>query len=209
MKVILIVTVFACALNNIAQADCTEAENPVAVDAYCQHPLIEVKGGYFFFTDSDMRNVFDQGGLDVQISGSYPVYKVLHVYGSVEYLEKSGHSINAHQKTSLWAVPFNLGLRPVFPIGNHVAYYFTIGPRYSLVYVHNRSSYVPKRMQARGFGGFVNTGFLFLIGKHFTLDIFGEYSYTRLSFHSSMMGTQGHTVQVGGLTFGGGLGYSF
>jgi DNA-damage-inducible protein D len=41
------------------------------------------------------------------------------------------------------------------------------------------------------------------------IKVFGEYSYKRLHFHSSRKGTQGHTVQVGGLTFGGGLGCSF
>src|SRR5579883_1849371 len=76
-----------------------------------QHPLVEVKAGYFFFTDSHMRHVYDQGGVDIQLSGSYPIYKILHVYGSVEYLQKSGHSIHGHQKTSIWAVPLSLGLR--------------------------------------------------------------------------------------------------
>ncbi len=186
---------------------------PEITDTCCpctkQHPLIEVKAGYFFFTDSVMRHVYDEGGLDVQLSGSYPFYKLLHVYGSVEYLEKSGHSINGHQKTSLWAIPLSLGLRPVFPIGDHLQVYFTIGPRYFFVHAHNHSSYVPKKMHANGCGGFVNTGVLFIIGKHFTIDLFGEYSYKRLHFHSGKPETEGHTVQVGGLTFGGGLGYSF
>jgi len=173
-----------------------------------QRALVEAKVGYFFFTNHNMRRVFDQGGIDVQLSGSCPVYSVLHVYGSVEYLKKSGHSTVDHQKTSLWELPLSLGLQAVFPIGDHVAYYLTLGPRYFFVYVHNHSPYVPHRMSANGCGGFANMGFLFTMG-HFTLDLFGEYSYKRLHFHSSKPGTQGHSVQVGGLTFGGGLGYSF
>ncbi len=174
-----------------------------------QHPLIEAKVGYFFFTDSDMNKVYDQGGIDVQLSGSYPLYKFLHVYGSVEYLEKSGYSQGMHEKTSLWEIPLSLGLRSVFPIGNYVDYYLSIGPRYFLVYAHNESSYVPKHMQANGCGGFANTGFLFILPKNFTIDLFGEYSYKTLHFHNTKTGAHGHTVQVGGLTFGGGIGYSF
>jgi hypothetical protein len=37
-------------------------------------------------------------------------------------------------------------------------------------------------------------GFLFIIGNHFTIDLFGEYSYKRLHFHSKKHGTHGHTV---------------
>ena len=201
----MIILFLACGLVGITPVFCEPGEMRCSK----QHPLVEVKGGYFFFTESIMRKVYNEGGFDVQLSGSYPIYKLLHIYGSVEYLEKSGHSLHGHQKTSIWEVPLSLGLQPVFPIGNHVEYYLTLGPRYFFVHAHNHSSYVPKHMQANGCGGFANTGFLFIIGKHFSVDLFGEYSYRRLHFHSKKSGTHGNTVQVGGLTFGGGLGYSF
>jgi hypothetical protein len=170
---------------------------------------LEAKIGYFFFSDDTMSTVYNQGGLDVQLCGSYPIYQYLHLYASVEYLERSGHSINGNQKTSLWEIPVNFGLRPVFRLGEYVEYYFSIGPRYFYVHVHNRSQAVPTIMTSNGCGGFVNTGFLFIIEKHLVIDVFGEYSYKKLHFHSGKSGTDGQTVQVGGLTFGGGLGYSF
>ncbi len=174
-----------------------------------QHPLVEAKGGYFFFTNSEMNKVYNQGGVDVQLSGSYPVYGCLHLYGSVEYLRKSGHSQGLHEKTSLWELPVSLGLRAVVPLSRTIEYYVSVGPRYFFVYTHNDSPYVPKHMNANGCGGFANTGFLWILRSNVTIDLFGEYSYKQLHFHSSQAGTQGHTVQVGGLTFGGGLGYSF
>ncbi len=195
--------------NDCDSKDCVFCPDPIAVCSVKQHPLLEVKAGYFFFTQQDMRRVYNQGGIDLQLCGSYPVYKLLHVYGSVEYLERSGKSIGGHQKTSIWEIPISAGLRPVFPIGDHVEYYLTLGPRYFFVHAHNRSSYVSKKMEANGCGAFANTGFLFIIGKYFTVDLFGEYSYKRLHFHTGKEGASGHTVQVGGLTFGGGLGYSF
>jgi hypothetical protein len=174
-----------------------------------QHPLLEAKAGYFFFTDSDMNKVYNQGGIDVQLSGSYPIYSVLHVYASVEYLEKTGYSEGMHEKTSLWEIPLSLGLRSVFSIQKYLEYYLSIGPRYFFAYAHNDSPYVPRNMQANGCGGFVNTGFLFILPKNVTIDLFGEYSYKTLHFHSTQSGASGHAVQVGGLTFGGGIGYSF
>jgi hypothetical protein len=174
-----------------------------------QHPLVEAKLGYFFFTDAKMRDVYDAGGIDAQLSGSYPVYKFLHVYGSVEYLEKSGRSKGGHQKTSFWNIPLSLGVRAVVPFRSYAAYYLTLGPRYCFAHVHNHSSYVPKHMHENTFAGFANTGFLFTVGSHFTFDVMGEYSYAKTHFHSSKAETTGHTVQIGGLTFSGGLGYSF
>jgi hypothetical protein len=187
------------------------AEQESACQAPCrtQHPLIEAKLGYFFFVDSTMNSVYDLGGLDVQLSGSYPVYKLLHVYGSVEYVRKSGYSTGGHQKTSLWEVPLSLGLRPVFPLTDDIQAYFTIGPRYFFVHIDNESSFVPNTMNENGCGGFVNLGILFMPHPHCAIDLFGEYSYAKLSFSSSLPGTTGQTAQVGGLTFGGGLGYAF
>lgn len=171
-------------------------------------PLIEAKAGYFFFTDSTMREVFDDGGIDLQLSAVIPVYNIWNVYVSGEYLHKSGKSIHAKQKTSIWEAPVSLGLQPVFCF-KWAQYYITVGPRYFFVHVHNRSSFVPKRMHSDGIGFFANTGLRILKGKHMTFDIFGEYSYGRLHFHSSMPGTKAHTKQIGGVTFGAGLGYSF
>ena len=171
--------------------------------------MIEAKVGYFFFTNQTMRKVYSGIGWDGQIAASYPVYKSLHIYGSVEYTEKSGRSLNDHQKTFLWQLPISFGLRPVFAIGDHLAYYATVGPRYFFTYVHNSSSYVPKRMSANGCGAFANTGFLYVFNSGFTFDIFAEYSYKMLKFTSNLAGTQGSNAQVGGVSVGLGFGYAF
>ena len=192
MKTI-IFTLIACVL--VGKASC--------------HSSLEVKTGYFFFTDSTMRKVYDQGGLDMQLSATYPITTYLHAYGSVEYFEKSGHSLNGRQKTSIYGIPLSFGIRPVFTLSSCVDYYFTLGPRYTFIQAHNRSSYVPKNMHGNGFGGFANMGFVFKPTQCITIDLFGEYSYTRLHFHSKKKRTTGHTVQVGGLCFGGGIGYLF
>ncbi len=201
-----IIIFLACLFNQAFSHSCPETEHPWWEK---QHPLLEAKVGYFFFTDSSMSEVFNEGGLDLQLSGSYPFYKILNIYVSVEYLEKSGHSTGAHQKTSLWEIPVSLGLKPIFPITDFMQYYITIGPRYFFIHVHNRSSDVPKTMTANGCGGFVNTGFNFIVDTHFLIDIFAEYSFKTLKFHSHQSGTEGLNPQVGGLTIGGGLGYAF
>lgn len=172
-------------------------------------PLLEIKGGYFFFSDDKMREIFDQGGLDVQLSGSYPLWKWLQIYGSIEYLERHGKSLNDRQKTRIWEVPLSLGLKPVISICPKVQYYFTLGPRYFFVHVHSDSKFVDKSIDENGLGGFVNTGFHFFPMRHLLVDIFGEYSFKRMRFHPSKTHVYGNKIEIGGFTFGLGLGYAF
>lgn len=174
-------------------------------------PYIDAKVGYFFFSSSTMDRVYPQGGLDLQLSGGYPIVQYLRVYGSGEYFRKSGHSLNGDQKTSIWNVPLSIGLQPVvrIPSSLPVDFYFTIGPRYIFSWVHNDSAFVSSRMKANGLGGFINAGFQIKYGCHFIMDFFGEYSYARLSYKSTVANSQGNRVQVGGFTFGGGIGYAF
>jgi outer membrane protein len=170
---------------------------------------IESKVGYFFFSDSKMRKIYDRGGLDLQISGTYSIWNWLQIFGSVEYLEIHGRSLNGHQKAKIWEVPVSLGLRSVIPICQQIQYYFTLGPRYFFVHAHNSSCYVERNMSKTGFGGFANTGFNFFLCDNLFLGVFGEYSYGRFHFHSSRENSYGESAQVGGFAFGAGLGYVF
>lgn len=176
-------------------------------------PVLEAKAGYFFFADSKMRKIYDKGGLDLQLSLSYPVQTWperygLDIYASVEYLQRSGKSLGSREKTSIWEIPVSLGLKPIFAICPKVQYYFAVGPRYFYVHQHNHSSYVSKNIDRNVIGLFVNTGFNFIPCSHFLIDLFGEYSFARTHFHSKS-NTYGRKVQVGGFAFGAGLGYAF
>lgn len=190
-----------------AIADC-----PVKQSSPClSHLEISFKTGYFFFTSEKMRRVYKNGGLDLQFSACYPIHRSFRAYGSFEYLKKLGHSIKGHQSTSFEAFPLSLGLQKIAKIIFFVPIdcYFSVGPRYFITNVKNHSSYVSKHMPSNGFGGFANTGILLRLYSHWNLNLFGEYSYARLHYSSSVKNSQSHTVQAGGLTFGGGLVYVF
>jgi len=189
-----------------ASAKGSQAESPNKND---YRSLLEFKAGYFFFANSKMRRVYNHGGLDVQLSGVTPVWRWLHIYGSVEYLQKHGKSLHGHQKTNIWEVPLSLGLQAVGKIGKITQYYFTIGPRYVFAHVHNKSHFVDKSLNDNGIGGFANAGFRFFQTQHFFWDIFGEYSYCRLHFHPHKKNVYRGESQVGGFVFGGGIGYAF
>lgn len=188
--------------------------NEEATPCCFSQPLVEVKMGYFFFSDSKMRKVYDKGGLDIQLCASYPLWNLtnrwtLNAYGAVEYLYASGRSINQHQKTSLWSVPVNIGLKPVYAINCNLQYYFAIGPRYFYIHQHSNSCFVYKNKSRNGLGYFVNTGFNYALSDCLVIDIFGEYSYAKAHFSGGNSTVYTSNIQVGGFTFGAGLGYEF
>jgi hypothetical protein len=161
----------------------SEKEEPRSYSKY--QSLIEARVGYFFFSDAKMRKIYNQGGWDVQFCGSFPLWRWLQLYASVELLKKEGRSIHGHQKTTIYQIPISLGLKSVFQIFSAMQYYFTVGPRYFFVHQHNKSHYVDKYVNNNGCGGFANTGFYFLPWNGALLiDIFGEYSFKKMHFHA-------------------------
>ena len=185
--------------------DCVE---PCSVFQDTQ-PTLEGKAGYFFFLNSTMRKIYNKGGIDVQVTGTYPIWRGLEFYGSVEFLERSGRSLGDKQKTRIYQIPVNVGLRPVLTLNNRVQYYATLGPRYFYVHQHNDSSFVPKNRGRSGVGFFANTGFNFMPIEYLVIDVFGEYSWAKTHFPNAKNHVYGRDLQIGGLTFGGGIGYVF
>jgi hypothetical protein len=172
-------------------------------------PLLETKGSYFFFASDTIRDVYSSGGFEIQVSGSYPIWKCVHIYGSLGFLEAWGDSTHFNQSTSIWEIPVDLGLKSLFNLTSFVQYYIALGPRYFYVHQHNHSAYVNKNMSQNGVGLFTNTGFNFILKKHFLIDIFGEYSYEPTSFSSSMTHVYTSDIQLSKFAFGAGLGYAF
>ncbi len=181
---------------------------------YNFQPLIAAKAGYFFFSNSTMRKVYDNGGWDIQLSASYPIYNLnerlgLNVYAALEYLHCTGKSTQGGQKTILYEIPVNVGIQPVILITPEVQYFFSLGPRYFYIHQHNNSPYLDKNNSRNGIGLFVNTGFNFFPCDHLLVDVFGEYSYAKTHVDSRKTGVYSTNTQISGFTFGGGLGYAF
>lgn len=180
----------------------------------CIQPTLEIKSGYFFFSKSSMRNVYDKGGIDLQLTSTYPLFDYnetcnSQVYASIEYLYCSGQSLEEKQKTTFKEIPVNFGLKTAFKISPQLKYYFTLGPRYFHVQQNNNSQFVSHKQSRNGIGFFANTGFKIILGRHFLLDIFGEYTYAKTHFPSNEPNVYTRNMQLGGYTIGGGMGYIF
>ena len=172
-------------------------------------PLLETKASYFFFASSNMSKVYRDGGFQVQLSGSYPIWRGLQVYGSTGFSEAWGQSLSFRQNTSLWQLSVDLGLKPIFTIASFAQYYFTMGPRYFYMHQRNSSSYVSPTVPKNGAGLFVNTGFNFFPMPRLVIDIFGEYAYEPVHFSPSRSNVYAKSTQLSFFSFGAGIGYTF
>lgn len=203
-------------MNKIFFACCVLASLFLHADGLCQikkKTLLEVKGGYFFFHNSTLSKIYDRGGMDFQLSSSFPFLRhrkfEVSGYASLEFLLAEGKSIGTKEKTTLTEFPINLGIKPTFFLASFTEYYLALGPRYFYVYQKNYSSFVNQKNHDHVFGGFVNTGFNFFPYSGIVLDVVGEYSYGVGSFSSHKTNVFGKKTDVGGFTFGLGLGWSF
>lgn len=180
------------------------------IHAYKSSATVEFKPGYFFFTNSPLSKIYKHGGLEAQASGTLPLLRWLACHASVGVMQAWGKSLNNDQKTSLLQLPVDLGLKPLFALHKKIDYYFAFGPRYFYLHQHNDSSFVEESVHKNVMGFFVNTGFNVRPVKHFLLGLFGEYGYGKTSFKACKPNVFGQqNVNIGGLTFGVSLGYSF
>jgi len=172
-------------------------------------PSIDVKVGYFFFTDSTMNDVYSNAGIDVQLAGSYPIWRYVSIYGAVEFFEKNGYSTTFNDKAWVYGIPLSLGIKVDFNLKEKPTVYAAFGPRYSFIQSRANSSFVPYEANSGGIGLFALAGLYFRIQPHYFLNLFGEYSYIPVHFKTVPTNVYGSDVDAGGFTFGGGLTYKF
>jgi len=173
-------------------------------------PWLEIKPSYFFFSSYPMKNIYRNGGFEVQGSTSVPLCKYLDFYGSIGYREVCGKALNSCEKTNLTVVPIDVGLKPIFKFCEHYYYSLAIGPRFFCFHQHNQSPYVDRKIDNAGIGFFTNTGFNVLLKNCLLFGIFGEYSYEKQKIYPCKSNVYSNgSVQIGGLAFGISLGYAF
>ena len=82
--------------------------------------------------------------------------------------------------------------------------------KYFLVHVHNNSSHVSREISDNGMGGVLEAGTFYFLNYRVCLDAFISYSFKRLGApHSSRPNVRTHSLEVGGLNVGGGMGVQF
>jgi hypothetical protein len=168
----------------------------------------ELRGGYFLPASQVMREIYKNGGPEVEVEQIIRLDRSLNLWLNFNYFQREGHSVGLKDKTTIHLYPFSLGIKYNFHLLESFDLYFGLGGSTTSVRIHDHSAFVKKHIHERAFGGVGKFGFLYFIGKMVCIDLFADYYYTRISgVHRS--GVQGTSRQVGGLRTGLGLGVRY
>jgi hypothetical protein len=175
----------------------------------CDYSQFEFKAGYFSFLDKNLRRVYSDGGYELQLSYAYRIINYVNVYGSVGYVELTGHSFGLGQETKFQEIPLDLGVQPFYDFTSHFRIYGTVGLSYILAFQRNYSDFVDSHLNENDIGGFLNVGMLYRYNRFF-IDLFGEVTSCEMRFHPHKdQIEQGHSINVGGYSVGSSIGLFF
>lgn len=169
---------------------------------------IEGRLGYFVPSSGLVKEVYHHGGVEPEIEATLRVYKELRVWANFNAFYRKGRSKELQDSTSIQLYPLSSGLKYNFRILDPFYVYLGLGPSITWAIICNHSPYVKGRVQKTCWGVVGKSGFTYYFSNHILIDLFADYSYSRLS-KISRPGVESTSVNVGGLRIGLGLGWAF
>ncbi len=180
----------------------------IAGSLFAGEVLLEGKAGYFFPQNHKFRKIYGSG-LIYGAELSVQAWKWLYPWASASYFSKTGHSFDVSYSTRVTFVPVGVGLKGIYTTRN-VDFYLGAGLLATYLHTHDHSCFVIQRQSKWGVGAIAKAGLLFNLRKHIFLDIFGDYSWTKIHFHNTRNGTViPQTANLSGFSVGAGLGGRF
>ncbi len=187
-------------LPSVAKAQC-----------FCQL-LPEFKVSYYRFSDSVLRDIYDDGAVLYEGELNYRVYSCIQIFAGAGYLNVTGKSLGGHEGTRMRLVPISLGAKFTYPVWCNIDAYLGAGLRYFFLDIKNDSDYVRKHVSDNHPGGVVNAGLNWKCGC-LVFNPFVEYSFCHFDFNRSKKDCEWnikrHNINVDGWSFGAGVGYMF
>lgn len=193
-----------------------EPEEVFAAQEICDEPVprwyLEAGAGYLYFTDPDMRQFFDNGGLCFRGEAGYRFWGPLSIWIDGGYFQKEGHSIGGTETIDLKLATITFGLKLIVYLHDRIALYGGAGPRLFMMLMHNNYPYIRSDDNQVGIGGGFDAGlWLFPIPKwpNVFFDLFADYSWKTMKMQEDEISSLDFDVNVSGLTGGLGLGVRF
>ena len=174
---------------------------------------LEFKPGYFYFTDADMREFFDNGGFSFRGETGCKLWGPLTVWVDGGYFQKKGEAIGGTEKLEIKLASITLGLKLIHYFHKSVAIYAGAGPRLVMMMLKNHSEHVNEEDNEFGIGGGFDAGiWIFPLpnaARNLFFDLFVDYSWKKMSITPDPISSYDHDVDVSGLTAGLGIGFRF
>jgi len=158
--------------------------------------IFELKGGYFYPTESAFKDIYGGGG---QFGAELilPIWNKLDIWLAGNFFQKKGELTFTKEETKLQIIPAGAGLR--YRLTSGVAdLYFGAGVNYYFFKETN-----PIGTASKGGVGYIGKlGVCFHVLKGVVFDLFFDYSYCRIK-------PADFTINIGGIAAGAGLGFAF
>ena len=170
---------------------------------------------YYRPTSSTLRDIYGQAWCGGKLVGEGSLSETkwylqrIYLFGEVGYLANDGETLVGGYSTKIRIVPLTIGVKWMQPINEAFYAYLGAGPRYFFMRIKDSLSVVNPRTTKNGCGGVVIVGSKYYLTKPFYIDTFLSYDFKRFSAPKTPAGITGHSLEVGGLQIGGGLGLSF
>ncbi len=174
------------------------------------HWSINLKPGYFYFDDKDLRKIYHTGAYAVHLETNYEdSHSPFALWIDGGYLVKSGRSIGGHSPTKIQSASFTAGLKAFWRFNSTIFWYAGAGPRLFLLWVENDSPFVEKHTSNIGVGGGYVSGFWIFPTEHFFIDLFLDYSLRRFDRDNDSSASKTYDVHLDGPMAGIGLGLRY
>lgn len=172
----------------------------------------QIDPGYYYFTDSQMRRFFDNGGFTFRLETGYRFWGPMIVWIDAGYFQKEGSSIGGSKKVKLKLGTLTLGLKGIYHFNSYLAIYGGAGPRLFMMMIDNDSPFVRGEDNEIGIGGGFDAGFWFFpISKwpNFFIDTFVDYSWKKMKIAADQISSLDFDVDISGISAGLGIGVRF
>lgn len=164
----------------------------------------QIRADAVFHNTSRFTDVYDRvnASWGVEVSDTFFDIPNTEIWSNFDMLVTSkSHSGFCACKSKIYVPSFGLGLKTIFLTTNAAKFYLGVGPAFSVVTIKNRSCFTNEKITRDCWGALFKLGAKYEFSSDLFLDAFIDYQYLSVNFH--------HTVEVGGLKIGLGLGSSF
>ena len=171
---------------------------------------LDFKSGWFRPTSHILREIYHSGGGFYQLEFDVTVWNGLTVFTEGDYFTRRGKSLGEGDKTKIHIGGYSFGLQYNTACASWLDFYVGVGPKFFFFRSIDHNPNVRKYTSKNGVGVVGKSGFYWYLPKNFFIDTFFEYSYCEMHFSGAKnKPTIPFSLDVGGMSLGGGLGYRF
>ena len=157
---------------------------------------IGLRGNYFSPSEKAFQDIYG-GGMRFEGELTFSIWKNLQLWIGGNYFSQNGELTFTKEETSLQIIPIGGGIKYRYLAGK-IGIYGGVGLNYYLY----KESNILGEVREGGLGFVGKIGVTVTVIKGLFLDLFGEYSYCKMT-------PDDFTINIGGMAAGIGLGYKF